>query len=151
MEPLLAAGMPFAKQYGYLSGFLFGFLSIVIFDVATHKVGLWTLITAVAYGVVGIGATAFLKKRPSTALNYAMYAGIGTIVYDALTGLTVGPLMFGQPFMDALTGQIPFTLMHLAGNGILAVTLSPLLYRWVVMNKKLEPGFLLAKGLRTEL
>lgn len=64
------------------------------------------------------------------------YSIIGTIAYDALTSLTIGPLMFGQPFMNALVGQIPFTLMHLVGNAVLAVTISPLVYRWIVLNKR---------------
>ena len=69
--------------------------------------------------------------------NYVLFAVIGTLFYDAVTGLTIGPLLWGQPFMVALIGQIPFTLLHLAGNITFAVVLSPLLYTWVVENKQL--------------
>ena len=142
VEPILAAGMPFAKQYGYLSGFLFGAASIVAYDAVTRTVGPWTAVTAISYGLVGLGAAWFLKSRRPGALNFLAYAVAGTIAYDALTGLTVGPLFFHQPFVDALLGQIPFTLLHLAGNTALAVTVSPLLWRWVVMNRALEPASL---------
>ncbi|MEK7107312.1 MAG: hypothetical protein AAB899_03955, partial [Patescibacteria group bacterium] len=51
---------------------------------------------------------------------------------------TIGPIFQGQPFMVALTGQIPFTLMHLLGTVVFATLLSPSLYRWVVTNESLE-------------
>ena len=138
VEPVLTTMMPFAKRYGIIGAFLFGFLSIAFFDLAVGKVGQWTLITGVAYGLVGIGSWAFFRHRESTRWNYLIYAIIGTIVYDALTGLTIGPLMFGQSFAEAFVGQIPFTAMHLAGNIAFAITLSPAIYRWVVANPSLE-------------
>lgn len=141
VEPLLAAGMPFAKQYGDAAGFFFGFLSIVIFDVATGTVGTWTAITSLTYGVVCVGAAMFFKRRKATSFNFLVYSVVGTIFYDAITGLSIGPLFFGQSFVEAFVGQIPFTAMHLLGNSVLAVTVSPALYRWVVMNKRLETLF----------
>lgn len=48
-------------------------------------------------------------------------------MYDILTGLTVGPLFFQQPFLQALMGQIPFTVLHLSGNVTLALILSPII------------------------
>lgn len=135
MEAVLAVSMPFAKHFGALGAFLFGALSIVLFDLATTKVGLWTLITALAYGALGIGAHFFFKHRESSARNYVLYAIPATILYDAATGLSIGPLFFGQPFMEALAGQIPFTLWHLAGNIVFAALLSPLVYRLVATNQ----------------
>lgn len=140
VEPVMSAAMPFAKQYGKLSGFLFGFLSIALYDAATNRVGWWTLTTAASYGAVGIGAAWFLKRRAATALNFVTYAIPTTILYDAATGLTMGPLFFHQPFVAALVGQIPFTLLHLTGNIAFALFLSPALYRFVVMNRSLEVG-----------
>ncbi len=46
---------------------------------------MWTWITAAAYGFVGIGAAWFFNKRKSNAKNYAIYAVIGTLAYDAAT------------------------------------------------------------------
>jgi len=40
--------------------------------------------------------------------------------------------------MLALTGQISFTLMHLAGTVVFSTLLSPVLYLWVVRNEALE-------------
>ncbi|MCR4260721.1 MAG: hypothetical protein NUV96_00015 [Candidatus Colwellbacteria bacterium] len=145
VEPILATIMPFSKRYKYLGGFSFGFLSIVLFDLIVWKLGMWTLITGIAYGLLGLGAYAFFKNRDASVRNFLIYGVVGTIAYDIVTGLSVGPLFFNQPFMEALLGQIPFTLAHLAGTIVFALTLSPALYRWVVTNNKLELGFVLSK------
>src|SRR3989344_5152466 len=70
VEPVLATLMPFSKRYGAIGSFLFGALSIVLFDVATMKVGIWTLVTALAYGLVGIGSYIFFRTRASSRANY---------------------------------------------------------------------------------
>ena len=137
VEPVMATMMPFAKRFGACAGFAFPLLSIVLFDLLTMRVGVWTLVTALAYGLVGVGAHYFFKRRESTATNYALFAVVGTPFFDAVTGLTIGPLLWGQPFMVALIGQIPFTALHLMGNVAFALVVSPLLYRWVVGNTNL--------------
>jgi len=138
VEPLMATIMPFSKRYGWLGSFIFGLSSIVIFDIVTAKVGMWTLITGIAYGIVAVGASIFFRNRQANRKNYVQYSIIGTIAYDALTGLTIGPLFFGQTLTSAFVGQIPFTLWHLGGNVAFAVILSPLIYNWVIDNKNLE-------------
>lgn len=138
IEPVMAALMPFSKGYGAVGAFIFGVLSIALFDLATGKTGQWTLITALAYGGVGVGSAFFFRMRSNSRKNYVVFAIVGTIFYDAVTGLSVGPLFFGQPLSEAFFGQIPFTLWHLAGNIAFAVILSPAIYRWVVTNPKLE-------------
>lgn len=138
MEPVLATMMPFAKQYGPSGAFIFGAMSIVLFDIAVGNIGQWTAITALAYGLVGVGAWYFLRNRTPGALTWTTYGVIGTLAYDALTGLTVGPLMFGQSFREAVIGQIPFTLMHIASTVTLSLTLSPAIHRWVTTNNALE-------------
>jgi uncharacterized membrane protein len=138
VEPIMSAAMPFAKQYGKLSGFMFGFLSIVIYDAVTAGIGIWTAITAVSYGLVGVGAAWYLKSRAATRGNFVKYSVVATVAYDIATGLTLGPLFFHQKFMNAVLGQIPFTALHLAGNIAFAFFLSPVIYRWVVMNPSLE-------------
>jgi len=136
IEPILATQMPFAKNYGKLVGFSFGFLSIVLFDIITLKVGEWTFVTAFAYGFLGLWASNYFKNRKNTSLNYVKFAIMGTIAYDIVTGLTVGPIFFNQPLIQALMGQIPFTLLHLAGNITFALLLSPLID--YALNKKKE-------------
>jgi len=131
VEPIMAVIMPFGKKYNSTSVFIFSVFSIVLFDLATAGIGIWTLITAIVYGLIGIGASFYFKNR-SGWRNYALYAFFATIVYDALTGLTIGPLIFGQSFMVSLVGQIPFTILHLIGNVSFAIVLSPVIERWVV-------------------
>lgn len=138
VEPVMATLMPFSKRYGALGAFLFGFMAIVLFDAVTSGIGMWTWITATAYGLVGVGGATFFKNRAGSRKNYVLFAVLATLLYDAVTGLSVGPLFFGQPFMAALVGQIPFTAMHLAGNLVLATILSPLVDRFVVRNPRMH-------------
>lgn len=137
-EPMLATIMPFSKRFGLVGSFVFGFLGIVLFDAVTSGIGIWTVITAAAYGALGMGSYVYFKNRAATRKNFLIYGVAGTILYDAVTGLTIGPLYFHQPFMVALIGQIPFTAMHLLGTIFFAVVLSPILYKWVVRSQYLE-------------
>jgi len=138
VEPMLATVMPFSKRYGVLGSFLFGFLGIVFYDAVTSGWGMWTLVTALAYGVLGLGAHFFFKNRAASVKNFLKFGIAGTIAYDAVTGLTIGPIFMNQPFMIALTGQVPFTLLHLAGTIVFSVCLSPAIYRWVLQSETLE-------------
>ena len=130
--------MPFSKKYGGLVGFSFAFLSIVLYDLITAKLGMWTFVTAGTYGVLGLWAYFFFRNRKMQKLNYVKFAIIGTLFFDAVTGLSIGPLFFGQSFSEAFFGQIPFTAMHLLGNVSFAIILSPLIYRFIIDNKKFE-------------
>ena len=138
VEPILATQMPFSKAYGGFAGFFFGFLSIVIYDIVTGTVGVWTVITASAYGVVGLGAAWFFKNRVATRKNFVIFSLVSTIFYDALTGLSIGPLFFHQSFMSALVGQVPFTLLHVVGNGMFALLISPVIYTFLVNHQRLK-------------
>lgn len=135
VEPIMASIMPLGKAFGGLYAFAFGFFSIVLFDAVTSGLGIWTLVTALAYGALGLGAQYFFKNR-SGWKSYAKYAIISTIIYDAVTGLTIGPLFFHQSFMVSLVGQIPFTALHLLGNVSFAIVLSPVIESWLVKKEK---------------
>jgi len=135
IEPIMATIMPIGKIYGGLMSFSFGFLSIVLFDSITSGIGIWTLITGLSYGVLGLGAQYYFKNR-SGWKNYAIYAVTATIFYDAVTGLTIGPLFFHQSFMVSLVGQIPFTVLHLLGNVSFAIVLSPVIEKWLVVKNE---------------
>lgn len=138
IEPVLAAQMPFSKIYGKLAGFLFAFASIFFYDALTEKIGIWTLITAVSYGLIGIWASVYFKKKSSSVINYVKFAIVSTLAFDIVTGLSIGPIFFNQSFWVALIGQIPFTLMHLLGNIGFAITLSPLFYTFASQSKGFE-------------
>ena len=135
VEPIMAVIMPFGKAYGALMSFIFGVLSIVVYDSVTSGFGVWTILTALAYGLVGVGAFWYFKNR-SGWKSYPSYAIIATIIYDALTGLTLGPVFFHQSFVNALVGQVPFTALHLLGNVSFAIVLSPAIERWLVKESK---------------
>ncbi|OHA21829.1 MAG: hypothetical protein A2849_02765 [Candidatus Taylorbacteria bacterium RIFCSPHIGHO2_01_FULL_51_15] len=130
VELILASQIPISKVCGGGISFLFGVFSILCFDILTGTLGPWSSITALAYGSLGLLAASYFKHR-STRASTVQFAIIATILYDAATGLTIGPLMFNQSFFAALLGQIPFTLMHLLGNIAFALLWSPLLARFL--------------------
>jgi len=144
LEPVMAFVMPLSKKYGVMMSFVFGFLSVGIYDFLTSGWGIWTIITAFAYGFVGLGAYFFFQNR-SGWKNYALYAIIATIVYDAITGLTLGPIFWGQSFLVALVGQIPFTVIHLLGNVSFAIILSPVIERWIIKESVFSAKVLVTK------
>lgn len=133
VEPIMATMMPFARSLGAGAGFFFAFFSMIALDVVMVSVGQWTLVTAVTYGLIGAFAPVFFKHI-SGVRGYVAYAVLGTLVFDCITGVFMGPLLFGQSFTTAFVGQIPFTAMHLAGNITFALTISPILEKWIVGN-----------------
>ncbi|MFA4930921.1 MAG: DUF6580 family putative transport protein [Patescibacteria group bacterium] len=137
VEPIMTTMMPFGKKWGPWAGLLFALLSILIYDVVTGTLGTWSILTAGTYAMLGAAAGWWLKNR-SSAWHYVGFSIVATIVYDFITGVVGSTFLFDMPFMISLTGQIPFTLYHLAGNIVLAAIWSPILYRWVIDNKQLE-------------
>ncbi len=142
VEPIMATMMPFAKRGGWFSGMLFCLLAILGFDFLTGTLGIWSLVTAGTYAFLGIVAGFALKGNDNKIRHYVLFAILGTLFYDAVTGIGMGMLLFDQPFLPTVLGQIPFTLWHLSGNMVLSIVLSPALYRWVVSNPKFTPAFL---------
>jgi uncharacterized membrane protein len=136
-EPMLATVMPFSKRYGLWGSFAFGFFGIVLYDAITSGWGSWTLVTAICYGLLGIAAHYFFRNRATTISNFLAFGIPATVAYDAVTML-IGPVFNHQSFTLALAGQVPFTLMHLAGTITFSVLLSPALYRWVIENDAFE-------------
>ncbi|OFW77963.1 MAG: hypothetical protein A2201_06940 [Alicyclobacillus sp. RIFOXYA1_FULL_53_8] len=143
IEPILGIQMPFSKAYGHAPAFLFAFSNIVLFDLLVNKFGVWTWITALAYGFLGIWSAQYFKTRKNSPSNYLKFSIMATIAYDAVTGLSIGPMLFNQPFMAAVIGQIPFTLLHLLGNCSFAVLASPLIYRFAVSKRSFAGAYLL--------
>jgi uncharacterized membrane protein len=133
IEPIMASIMPIGRKYGAVLGFAFGFLSIFLYDLITHF-GTWTWTTAITYGFVGMFSFLYFKKFKSSAFNFAVFAFFATIIFDLITGVLFAP-MFGQTIWSALVLQIPFTALHLAGNIGFALTLSPVLNKWLISSK----------------
>jgi uncharacterized membrane protein YuzA (DUF378 family) len=128
--------MPFSRAYGALIGFSFAVLSILLYDLITHTLGVQTLFTVFAYGTLGVWAAYYFKKNKEQKWGYVRFAIMGTLFFDAVTGLTVGPIFFHQSFTTSLVGQIPFTALHLIGNVAFALILSPAIYNFLVRKKK---------------
>jgi hypothetical protein len=138
VEPVMTATMPFAKEFGGYAGFAFAAFSMLALDFVSGRVGYWTIYTALAYGVVGYTAWAWLsRKKEARGIDYAKFAFFATIFYDAVTAAAFG-MQFGQSLQVTLIGQIPFTLYHLLGNFLMAYLVSPLIHKWIVTNPKLE-------------
>lgn len=138
VSPLVATQLTGSKAYGPIVGGLYGALSIVLLDVIVGRVGLWTLITASVFGVIGIGAAYFLKDHEASAKYFVVAGIVGTLFFDLVTGVFMGPLFYGQSWMAALIGQIPFTLRHLLGNIAFTAVLSPWFYKKIMHNPEWE-------------
>lgn len=141
IEPIMATLMPVGRAYGALLGFSFGVLSILIYDLATSTLGVHTFFTAGAYGLLGLWSASYFKNfdnKKTSGLDYVKFAIIGTLFFDAVTGLAIGPIFFHQPFLQALSGQIPFTILHLLGNVVLAYILSPGIYNLFIKKKEIR-------------
>ncbi|MBI3888522.1 hypothetical protein HY311_01890 [Candidatus Nomurabacteria bacterium] len=138
IEPIMAGTMPIGRAYGAFFGFSFAVLSILIYDFATHTIGMQTIFTATAYGLIGLYSSLYFKKRKGKITDYMLFAVYGTLFFDAVTGLTVGPIFFHQSFVGSLVGQIPFTALHLLGNVTLAACLSPGIYHFLIRKRKKE-------------
>ncbi len=103
--------------------------------------GSWTWVTAICYGLLGVGAHYFFRNREASVKNFLIFGVLGTVSYDVVT-MMIGPVFNAQPLATALAGQIPFTLMHILGTVVFATLLSPALYHWVVRSEVLEFSYL---------
>jgi hypothetical protein len=145
VEPLLATSMPFGKRYGVLAPTILAVLAIVGYDAITSGLTQWTAVTAVAYALIAAGS-GFLKGTRGV-LPYLAYAILATLVYDALTGVVAGAVLFDMGWKQGFLGQIPFTINHLIGNAILALVLSPIV-EWVIRWSEQEVSVPAARTLR---
>lgn len=137
VEPIMASIMPLGRKYGVVVGFLFGFLSIFLYDAVTHF-GSWTWVAGITYGLIGAVSAWYFSKAKSSILNFAVFAFFATILYDFVTGVLFAPIFY-ETMYTALILQIPFTALHLAGNIGFALTLSPILNKWFASEKVLFP------------
>lgn len=133
VEPIMASVMPLGRKYGAFFGFLFGFLSIFLFDILTHF-GSWTWIVGITYGIIGAFSSIYFNRFKASAFNFAVFSFFATIIFDLVTGVLFAPI-FGQTILNALILQIPFTALHLAGNIGFALTLSPLINKWLASEQ----------------
>lgn len=138
VSPLMATELAGSKAYGPWVGGLYAAVSIAVLDVLVGKTGSWTIITALTYGAVGVWGAFFFKKRSASTRNFILASVVGTLFFDLVTGVLMGPLLYGQPWVETIVGQIPFTLRHLAGNMFFASVLAPWFYRKIMDNPQWE-------------
>ena len=130
-DPIMAVMLPCAKR-GRAAAFAFPLVAMVLFDILSRKVGIWTAVTAGTYGLLGLGlsfAYSTLGKRgrrigPATFLVSGV---VGVLVFDFITGPILSSAMFRMSFAQAFVGQIPFTLKHLASVSAYTIVVSPVL------------------------
>ncbi len=138
ISPLMATELAGSKAYGPWVGGLYGALSIALVDIIMGKTGSWTIVTSLTYGAVGVLGALFLKNRLASRRNFIIASIVGTLLFDLVTGVLMGPLLFGGSYTVAAIGQIPFTFRHLAGNVFFAATLAPWFYHKIITNPKWE-------------
>ncbi|MFA6064972.1 MAG: hypothetical protein WCW44_00955 [archaeon] len=139
-DPIMAIMLPYAKTKHKYIAVLFPLLTMVSFDIITGKVGVWTIVTAGTYALLGFFFSNFYFKVNAKKIGLLKYlkAGIlGVLIFDFITGPIMSSWMFGMTFTDAVLGQIPFTIMHLVTVSAYIVVLVPLLDKHLVENAKL--------------
>jgi hypothetical protein len=132
-DPIMAVMLPCAKR-GRVAAVAFPVVAMVLFDILSRRVGIWTAVTAGTYGLLGLGfsfAYSALGKRgrrigPATFLVSGV---VGVLVFDFITGPILSSAMFRMSFAQAFVGQIPFTLKHLASVSAYTLVVSPVLDR----------------------
>lgn len=137
-DPVMGSMLPFSRQNKWYESALFAGLTIITFDIITGFVGAWTAVTAITYAALG---TLFHFYYKGKKVDLKMYIGsgvFGVLIYDLVTGVLAGPVLFGGSYYEAFVGQIPFTVYHLISVTIFVLILTPLLDRHIIANPGLE-------------
>jgi hypothetical protein len=142
-DPIMGSMLPFSKKNKWYTGALFALLTMVSFDIITGFVGVWTIVTALTYAALGLLFNYIYSKRQKAGktIGLKVYFGsgiAGVLIFDFITGVIATPFMFGMSFEQALIGQIPFTLIHLATVSFFVLIITPILDKNVLMNPRLD-------------
>lgn len=127
-DPIMGFALPFARQNPAWQAALFPFAAMVLFDAVTNRLGIWTAVTAITYGLIGLGFSVYLKRKTEVRLRtYAGSAVVGILFFDAVTGPLATTFIFRVPFEAALIGQVPFTVAHLFSGVLLTLLIAPII------------------------
>jgi uncharacterized membrane protein len=143
LEAVMSFTLSGALVFGPFYGFLIGAGIMGLADLMVGLVGLWTLYTAFAYGLVGfLAGLAGRFKKEFSRIELAGMAFILTIIFDAIA-MTGFALQFHIPMSVAIMNQIPVTLLHTVGNTLLAFIFVPAMIKIlkVVSDPSLAQGF----------
>ncbi len=140
-DPIMAVMLPCAKR-GRVAAVAFPVAAMVLFDILSQRVGIWTAVTAGTYGLLGLAfslayAALARRGRPVGRLTFLVSGAAGVLVFDFVTGPIMSSFIFRMSFAQAFVGQIPFTLKHLASVTAYTLVVSPAL-DWVL--RQVERG-----------
>jgi len=125
-DPIMGFALPYAKRDKWWQAVLFAVVAMVSFDFIVGRVGIWTLGTAAAYGLIAGVFSFYFKRKKSVGLKtYAGSSIVGILIFDFLTGPVMSSFAFRIPFWVSFMGQIPFTAWHLASGFSLTMLLVP--------------------------
>jgi hypothetical protein len=124
-DPVMGFMLPQTRKSAWKAA-LFAFTTMVIFDIITMKVGVWTLVTALTYAALAVGFSLFFKKIKTTKITHYLSASvIGILLFDLITGPIMSSVMFSQSLLITTLGQIPFTFYHLISGVTWVVIIAP--------------------------
>ncbi len=140
-DPVMAVMLPCAKR-GRAAAVAFPVVAMVLFDVLSQRIGIWTAVTAGTYGLLGLAFSftyaALAKRGRAVGTATFVLSGVaGVLVFDFVTGPILSSALFRMSFAEAFVGQIPFTLKHLASVAAYTLVVSPAL-DWVL--RQVERG-----------
>jgi LytS/YehU family sensor histidine kinase len=137
VDPVMLFVLSGALVYGPVYGFFLGVSIMVIADFLVGLVGLWTVYTALAFGLVGIlaGVIGMFKKQ-FKRIELAGMAFVFTLLFDAIA-MTAFAWQFGIPLAAATVSQVPVTIIHLTCNTLLAFVFAPSIIR--ALNEISDP------------
>jgi len=143
VDPVMVFTVSGALVYGPIYGFIIGASTMVIADFMLSLVGLWTIYTALAFGLVGFLAGLIGKfKKNFTRIELAGLTLLLTLLFDVIA-MTAFAFQFGIPLYSAAISQIPVTLIHTAWNMAMAFALAPSLMKIMstISSPKASVGF----------
>ncbi len=151
-DPIMAVVLPYAKNRKRWLAISFPILAMVLFDLLSGKVGSWTAVTALTYGFLAWGFSVLYKRQTDRGrrigvLTYLLSGVAGVLVFDFVTGPIMSSALFGLTFREALVGQVPFTLWHLASVSAYSVIVSPIFERALRWAARCEPYVARVMGL----
>lgn len=109
--PLFAVQQTVQTSFGLHIGICFTITQLFVMNLIGHTLGITTV------GIIGGAVSASLVAILCTK-NSFWRPFITVILFDVITGLCMGPLVWHQPFCVALMGQIPHTCIHLLTTGL---------------------------------
>lgn len=127
-DPIMGTMLPFARKYNGLSAAIFAFLTMFTFDLVTNNFGIWTLVTATTYGLIGFVFARLLPYfKKVNIFTYLKSGVVGVLIFDIVTGPIMSTFLFNQSFITTVIMQIPFTLMHLASVVLFILIITPII------------------------